>query len=133
MKVNKEIKASQKHINQLFTIAIVMIVLGLIVMSLGLYQLIGFGVLTLVVAFMTQNLTLVKLLDNHMELKLGPFAGTKYVKFCDVHDLKKESAKKIYIHYKNGESQKKIRIPVHMIEENDLIELMSVISKHTKS
>lgn len=127
MEARKVFKPAKKFVNQQFLTSAIMLIGGVIALANGVPHLIGMGILVLIIAFYNKNRQIIKLFDNNMELKLSPLGSTTYIKYADIEKTEKENDKKIFIYYKEGDKTEKFRLPVHLIEKDDLTEFLKVV------
>lgn len=128
MEAIRVIKPSKKFVNQQFLISGIMLVLGMVSIANGVPHLLGMGVLFLIMAFSHQNRKMIQLFEQNMEIKFAPLASTKFIKYGDIIKIEKVSDKKIFVHYKDGSKTTKLRIPVHMMEQDELTEFLKVVN-----
>lgn len=127
MEARKIFKPAKKFVNQQFLISAIMLIGGFIALANGVPHLIAMGILVLIMAYYHKNRQMIKLFDNNMELKFSPLGPTTYVKYTDIEKTERESDKRIFIYYTEGGKTKKIRVPVHLLEQNDLTEFLKVV------
>jgi hypothetical protein len=128
MEAIRVIKPSKKFVNQQFLISGIMLVGGILAIANGMPHLLGIGVLFLVMAFSHQNRKMIQLFEQNMEIKFAPLASVKHIRYSDIIKTEKISDKKIFLHYKEESNIKKLRIPVHMMEQDDLVEFLKVVN-----
>lgn len=128
METIKTFKQSKKMVNQQFTIAIIMLIIGVVaLMAFGMVLIVGLGILNLIMAFANQNRDVVKVYEHNIEAKLAPLGGTKYVKFCDITDVDVVTDKRSIVYYKDGASTKKLVLNKVTFEENDYSDLLMML------
>lgn len=124
----KTIKPSKKYIKKQFTYGTIVLTLGIIGLAIGtLYMLLGIGILVLVVTSFQKDRDVIKIFEDNIEVKFAPVSSIRFIKFSDMQRVEKISASKTILIYQDGEKEKKLRIPVAMIDSADLeylIELM---------
>lgn len=130
MNAIKEIKESKKSTDRQITHASLMLLIGLLGLAIGTYMILGLGIFMLVMALTTQGKSIIKIFNDHFEMKLGPIAPTKYIRFSDIQELKTESPKKILLVYKDDGKEKSFRLPVHMMTEEDITYFSSLIKQY---
>ncbi|MDM8162073.1 hypothetical protein QUH73_19805 [Labilibaculum sp. K2S] len=128
MEAIKVIKPSKKFVNQQFLIGGIMLVGGILAIANGIPYLLGMSILVLGMAFSHQNRKMIQLFEQNMEIKFAPLASAKFIKYGDIIKTEKVSDKKIFVHYKDGSKTTKLRIPVHMIEQDDLSKFLEVVN-----
>ena len=128
METIKTFKQSKKMVNQQFTIAIIMLIIGgVALMAFGIGLIICLGILNLIMAFTNQNRDVVKVYEHNIEAKLAPLGGTKYVKFCDIKDVEVVNDKNSVVHYNEGTSAKKLKLNKALFDDQDYTDLLMML------
>ncbi len=127
MKEEKVYKPCKKYVNQQFLTAFIFLAGGIFALMHGKFYFIGMSILFFIIAFMTKNRDMVKLFKTSMEMKFAPLSSTKYIRYSDIQNVEKIDDKKIFVHYKEGTSLQKIRVPVHLFEKDDLTDFLKVM------
>ncbi len=109
------------------TIAIIFTCIGVIGLFIGAAHLLGLGILFFVIATVQKKRDIIKIFENHLEIKFAPLASTKFIKYSDLIQVERASEKKIIIHYNKGTTPKKFRVPIHMIEAKELESFLNMI------
>jgi hypothetical protein len=123
----KFIKASDKFINKQYIYGIIITCIGLVGIFIGAWYVIGYGIFYLIIASIQRKMDIVKIHENHFEIKFAPLASAKYIKFSDLRKVDRIYEKKIVVHYNEAADLKKFRVPVHMFAPNDLADFLAFL------
>ena len=80
----------------------------------------GFSTLAavgLLMAIWSRRATVVRVFDNHFELKIAPFAALRMVRYADLEQVDRVNHKKALVHYRKGDRQTKLSIPLNMLTD----------------
>ncbi len=127
MTINSTIKPSESFVKKQMTIAIIFTCIGVIGLFIGVAHLLGLGILFFVITTVQKKRDIIKIFENHLEIKFAPLASTKFIKYSDLIQVERASEKKIIIHYNKGATPKKFRVPIHMIEAKELESFLNMI------
>ncbi len=128
----KEIKAGSKHMNSMYIYCFLTFALGLLGLRFGAGLFIGIGVLALVATFWHKNTPIIKILDNNLEAKLAPIASKHFIKYSSISNIQKEK-RKVIINYNNGAKDKKLSIPLRLIDEDVMKKFLDTVQERRKS
>jgi hypothetical protein len=127
------IKPSDKFINKQYTYGIIITCIGLVGIAIGAWHVIGFGILFIVMASIQSNKDIIKIYEDHLEIKFAPLASTKYIKFSNLRKVERVSEKKIFVHHRQATDLKNFRVPVHMFAPNDLADFLAFLDDKVAS
>ena len=126
----KSIKPGKKYSNSQLALAILMLVLGVLGVFLGtFYVFLGSGTVVLFVVLSQKNKEIIKIFEDHLEVSFAPLAPVRYIKFSNITQIQVKSPKRIFIHYTDRGTSKKLRLLTHMMEKTDLDNLLELINK----
>lgn len=103
---------------------------GFLVSAVGLMSMLGLGVFNLIAMNWLESNPLIKLNNDHMEMKAAIAAPRKLVLYTDIARLVEKSAKHVVLETKQGD---KIRLPVHALEDTVRNELVTELRKRAKA
>ncbi len=129
MEVIKSFKPCKKYINQQIATGTIMLVAGILALLVGKVYFIGLAILILVMALIQKDRDMVKMFAENMEIKFSPLASTKFLKYADISNIETVSEKKIFLHYSVEANTKKLRVPVHLFEKEDLTTFLDFIKE----
>ena len=127
MEAIKTVKPSKKFINKQYVSGVLMTCVGFVGLAIGAPHLIGLGILFLVVTSIQSNKEIIKVYEHHFETKFAPLASANYIKFSDLKKVERVSDKKILVHYMQGDKSKKFRVPVQMVDEEEVSQFLNML------
>ena len=128
----KEIRAGSKHMNSMYIYCFLTFALGLLGLSVGGGLFIGIGILAVVATIWHKNTPIIKILDSNIEAKLAPIASKHFIKYNSISSVQQEK-RKVFIHYNNGVKDKKLTIPVRLIDEDVLKRFLETLNERRRS
>ncbi len=131
--INKVIELSSKVKNRAFImpgIFLVGIIVGLLIFRTLIMMFVAFGILSLVIAFLNQNIKVFTFYDKHFVYQPG-LAIKKMVLYNSI-DSYEVFKRKLVIKYKDGDKVKKIQLLKEAIEKEDLAYLENFLKEHIK-
>jgi hypothetical protein len=123
----KLIKPSDKFVNRQYISGGIITFIGFLGIAIGAWHIIGLGIFFLIIASIQSKMDIIKIHENHFEIKLASLASTKYIKFSDLRKVERVSEKKIFVHYKQATDLKKFRVPVPMFEPKELSDFLAFL------
>ena len=95
---------------------------GMMAMNLGV------SVIFLFIVIWFSNATLIRLHEDHLEMKMAPLAGRYKILYRDIERTEKVSAKKAVLHVKTAKGTVKRTIYLNMLETNESEELLKYLN-----
>lgn len=128
----KSIKTSEAFTKKQTTLGYILLVAAVLLIFTGRVELLALAALFLGMTYYQKDKDIIKIENDHLEIKIGALASTRFIRFNDITSVESASPKKIILHYKEDSKPKKIRIPVHMIEQAELDEFITFINNKLK-
>ncbi len=131
--INKVIELSSKVKNRAFILPgffLVGIIVGLMILRTLMMMFVVFGILSLIIAFLNQNIKVFTFYDKHFVYQPG-IAIKKMVLYNSI-DSYEVFKRKLVIKYKDGGKVKKIQLLKEAIEKEDLAYLENFLKEHIK-
>ncbi len=129
----KTIKLSKKHVNKQMIMGVVLTILGVVGLVIGAAHILGLGIFFLVIAIVQKERNIFKIFENNLEMKMGPIAPTKYIRFTDFTRVENIEDKKITVYYKDAGKERKIRLHSSVFESDDIKYLLDLVDKNLQS
>lgn len=76
------------------------------------------AVVGLVMAVWTRRAQVVRVFEDHLELRGAPFAPLRLVRFDQILGLERRK-KKVQLRYRRGEEDAKVALPMHLLAQED--------------
>ncbi|GEM_PF-2622739 len=131
MNTIKEIKASEKHMNNMYIGTAIGLILGVITIIIGAPHFLTIGVIYLIMTIWHKSNAIIKILDKNLEVKLAPIASRRYIKYTDIESINSSNKRFVEILYKDSGESKKLRIPVKLLEKTDMDMLIETINNNS--
>ncbi|MTI27231.1 hypothetical protein [Fulvivirga kasyanovii] len=128
----KSIKTSKAFTKKQTTLGYILLVAAALLIFTGRIELLALAALFLGMTYYQKDKDIIKIENDHLEIKIGALASTRFIKFKDITSIEAASPKKVILHYKEDSKPKKLRIPVHMIEQTELDEFIIFINNKLK-
>lgn len=122
-KIKKEMNEFKikKSLSKMFIVSGI-IVIGISIISFaftGRPTSLGFGILALVFGFVQKDKILVAFFENHLEMRIAPLRSVTLIKYNDINRIETINEKKIFLHGTIEGKEKKLRIPIALIENTE--------------
>jgi len=109
-----------------------LIILGLLMTALGIYDFITIGstnvplvagIFFIIISVMGRDYPILKLFDDHIEIRPGPMARKKLILYSEIESLE-EKPKKSFLSVNQNGKKKKITLPMTYLTKDDQEELI---------
>ncbi len=125
----KAIRFSEKYISKQLILSGVVILVGIAGMFLNAGHLLGLGIFLFVINFAQKKRDAIKVYDEHIEVKLGPIAPTKFIKLDQFTEVVKIGERKLTFCYSEAGKDRKLKLHNSVFTEEDLEYLNELVSK----
>lgn len=119
MSENREFFIKESFLTLQLVSGIVVLVLGGVMLvlfgSMGFFILIG--ILMIVIYAWGKGRPIVKLEDDHMEIKTGIAAPKKMILYSEIKSIERVSVKKVFLQVQGEGGNKKVRLPVNVLTD----------------
>jgi hypothetical protein len=130
MKAIKEIKAGEKHMNNMYIGTAVGLILGIVTLIIGAPHFLTLGIIYLIMTLWHKSNSVIKFYDTNIEAKLAPIASKKYIRYTDIETIDSSNKRFVEILYKDSGESKKLRIPVRLLDKTDMDDLIETIKSN---
>ena len=127
MKPNLELKAGDKHMNNMYIGTAVGLILGVITLAIGAPHFLTLGIIYLIMTIWHKNNSVIKMFDNNMEVKLAPIASKKFIRYTDIEKVDISNKRFVEILYKDSDKMKKLRVIKKLLNDSDLKKLLRTL------
>ncbi len=125
----KAIRFSDKYISKQLILSGVIILVGIAGVFLNAGHLLGLGILLFVINFAQKKRDAIKVYDEHIEVKLGPIAPTKFIKLDQFTEILKNGERKVTFCYSEGGKDRKLKLHSSVFTQEDLDYLNELVSE----
>ena len=122
------IRPGKRYIKKQLIIGYFFIIFGVVsLLFTGRPYLSAIGIIFLVTGYSQKNKNIIKIYEDHMEVKLSFLSSLQYIKFENINKVEDVNAKKIIIHHTINSRSKRFVIHLSIIEKSDFEKFIQIL------